>query len=87
MQVHFNRKGDAKLLKQLLRRMWLSIVMAAVVIAQFGYISPKSGVAEAADNGLVHKPYIARTFVLWMLQRDPLSYATFLGHGRTSECL
>ncbi|MFC5647791.1 X2-like carbohydrate binding domain-containing protein [Paenibacillus solisilvae] len=43
-------------MKQGMRTLCLSLLLAALVIAPIGLIPPKSNVAEAADNGLAQKP-------------------------------
>ncbi|WP_274653531.1 X2-like carbohydrate binding domain-containing protein [Paenibacillus humicola] len=45
-------------MNRLVRKTWLGLLLAAVIIGQFGYISPARGAAEAADNGLAQKPYM-----------------------------
>ncbi|WP_240546136.1 X2-like carbohydrate binding domain-containing protein [Paenibacillus artemisiicola] len=41
-----------------LRKPWIGFLLAAVIVAQFGWTGPRANVAEAADNGLAQKPYM-----------------------------
>ncbi|MFC4808904.1 hypothetical protein [Paenibacillus sp. GCM10023250] len=41
-----------------LRTPWIGFLLAAVIVAQFGWVGPRANVAEAADNGLAQKPYM-----------------------------
>ncbi|MBB3111727.1 hypothetical protein FHS18_003795 [Paenibacillus phyllosphaerae] len=45
------------MVNQAIRKSWMALLMAAIVIGQFGFV-PKQQVAEAADNGLAQKPYM-----------------------------
>ncbi|SFT24870.1 X2-like carbohydrate binding domain-containing protein [Paenibacillus sp. BC26] len=40
------------------RKIWLSLLLAIIAVAQIGYVPPHANVAEAADNGLALKPYM-----------------------------
>ncbi|WP_435164152.1 X2-like carbohydrate binding domain-containing protein [Paenibacillus glycanilyticus] len=39
-------------------RAWMGILLVVAVLAQIGFIPPRTNVAEAADNGLAQKPYM-----------------------------